>query len=80
MSNVNVLRKLRLLPEPPPRKIGAVIRSMKYLYKSTQGVSYNQKFRGKRDFPNLTNCRTSLFLKILRVPKCKTDSGIKMLQ
>ena len=24
-----------------------------------QGVGYIQKFRGKRGFPNLTNCRTS---------------------
>ena len=27
-----------------------------------QGVSYSQKFRGKRGFPNLSNSRTSQFM------------------
>ena len=29
---------------------------------SNQGVSYSQKFRGKRSFPNLVNTRTSQFI------------------
>ena len=31
-----------------------------------QGVSYSQKFRGKRTFPSLANIRTSEFM----FPKC----------
>ena len=40
-----------------------------------QGVSYGQKFRGKRGFPNLANSRTSRSVsQILRgVPKCKNS-------
>ena len=42
-------------------------------------VSYSQKFRGKRGFPNLVNGRTSQFVSQIldRVTKCK-NSEIKI--
>ena len=45
---------------------------------TNQGVSNSQKFRGKRGFPNLANCRTSQFVSqiLIRITKC-TNSKIK---